>query len=155
MIIKDIRTTRLSIPWTEMPKWGFAPVEKRSYLLADIETDEGIIGMGYLQPLMGGIEAIEACLHHQLKPLLLGQEDADRIPVEGDVYRHGHGRPHGYRHLCHIPRGYRPLGRPREEGRATFVQALGRERRSPADLRQRMLQGIGWRRNDRESPALC
>jgi L-alanine-DL-glutamate epimerase-like enolase superfamily enzyme len=78
MLIQSIRTTRLSIPWVEVPKWGFAPVEKRTVLIVEIETQSGIVGMGYLQPLMGGVEAIEACIRHQLKPLLLGQ-DASRI----------------------------------------------------------------------------
>ncbi|HEX7928775.1 MAG TPA: mandelate racemase/muconate lactonizing enzyme family protein, partial [bacterium] len=74
MLIKDIRTTHLRMPWVDPPQTGTREIGERDYLIVNVETQSGIVGMGYLQPLMGGTESIEACIHHMLKPILIGQD---------------------------------------------------------------------------------
>ncbi len=74
MIIKDVRTTRLKMPWVDPPKTGLREIGDREYLIVEMETRDGMVGMGFLQPLMGGTAVIEACIHQMLKPLLIGQD---------------------------------------------------------------------------------
>ncbi len=80
MIIKDVRTQRLSIPWVDPPQTGYLSVGDRNYLIVEIETRSGIVGMGYIQPLTAGADIVEAFIQRILKPLLLGQ---DATQVEG------------------------------------------------------------------------
>ncbi len=49
-------------------------------LIVDVESDSGECGMGYLQPLAGGLRTLQCCVHEMLEPLLIGRECAD---VEG------------------------------------------------------------------------
>ena len=74
MIIKDVRTERLSIPWVDPPKTGYLNVGDRNYLIVEVETQSGVVGMGYIQPLTGGTDIVEAFIQRILKPLLLGQD---------------------------------------------------------------------------------
>ncbi len=78
MIIKDVRTHLLSVPFTDPPKTGFLALERIDLLVVEIETASGVIGTGHLHPLAGGMRTLEMCIHEMLKPLLLG-EDATRV----------------------------------------------------------------------------
>lgn len=74
MIIKDIRTHLLSVPFTDPPKTGFLRLEKIDLLIVDIETDDGMIGTGYLAPINDGLRTLDMCLHEMLRPLLIGAD---------------------------------------------------------------------------------
>ena len=80
MKIKDVRTTLLSMPWPEPPL--FAPGYDRALelLVLEVETESGIVGMGYLNPLMPGIQTLDACIHEMIKPMAIGREITD---IEG------------------------------------------------------------------------
>lgn len=78
MIIKDIRTHLLSVPFTDPPKTGFLTLEMIDLLVVEVETASGVIGTGHLHPLAGGMRTLEMCIHEMLKPLLLG-EDATQV----------------------------------------------------------------------------
>lgn len=80
MTIKDVRTTVLDIPYVDPPQTGLGIRPMRNFLVAEVETAGGIVGMGYIQPLGGALDAIESCLHEVFKPLLLGRDASE---VEG------------------------------------------------------------------------
>ena len=73
MIITDIKTTLLSVPFEDPPKIGFVAMQKIDLLILEIETSSGLVGMGYLHPIIGGMQTIEMCIHEMLKPLLIGK----------------------------------------------------------------------------------
>ena len=59
MIIEDIRTYQIKAPWTEAPKFSLNPPQFRDILVLELETDNGIVGMGYLILLSGGGSTIQ------------------------------------------------------------------------------------------------
>ncbi|MEM8952132.1 MAG: mandelate racemase/muconate lactonizing enzyme family protein [Pseudomonadota bacterium] len=77
MIIKDIRTHLLSVPFTDPPKTGFLTLETIDLLVVEIETTSGVVGTGHLHPLASGMRTLEMCIHEMLKPLLLGADARD------------------------------------------------------------------------------
>ena len=77
MIIKDIRTHLLSVPYTDPPKTGFLTLEMIDLLVVEVETASGVIGTGHLHPLAGGMRTLEMCIHEMLKPLLIGEDARD------------------------------------------------------------------------------
>ena len=76
MIIKDIRTHLLRVPYAEPPKSGFMALEAMDILVVEVETDLAV-GIGHLQPLAGGMRTIEMCIHEMLAPLLIGEDASD------------------------------------------------------------------------------
>jgi D-arabinonate dehydratase len=74
MIIADIRTHLLSVPYTDPPQTGFLPLENIDLLVVEVETKSGVIGTGHLHPLAGGLRTLETCVHEMLKPHLLGED---------------------------------------------------------------------------------
>ena len=74
MIISDIRTHLLSVPYIDPPQVGFIPLTNIDLLVVEVETKSGIIGTGHLHPLAGGMRTLEMCVHEMLKPLLIGQD---------------------------------------------------------------------------------
>ena len=46
MIITDIKTTLLSVPFEDPPKIGFVSMKKIDLLIVEIETSSGLLGMG-------------------------------------------------------------------------------------------------------------
>ena len=78
MIIKDIRTHLLSVPFTDPPKTGFLTLDMIDLLVVEVETASGVVGTGHLHPLAGGMRTLEMCIREMLQPLLLG-EDARQV----------------------------------------------------------------------------
>ncbi|MDH3665561.1 MAG: mandelate racemase/muconate lactonizing enzyme family protein [Paracoccaceae bacterium] len=74
MIIQDIRTHLLSVPFADPPKTGFLTLGGIDLLVVEVETKSGVIGTGHLHPLAGGMRTLETCIHEMLKPLLIGQD---------------------------------------------------------------------------------
>ena len=77
MKITDIRTHLLAVPFTDPPKTGFLTLEMIDLLVVEIETDDGIVGVGHLHPLAGGMRTLEMCIHEMLKPMILGEDASD------------------------------------------------------------------------------
>jgi D-arabinonate dehydratase len=77
MIVEDVRTHLLSVPFVDPPKTGFLTLPAIHLLVVEVETREGVIGTGHLHPLAGGMRTLDTCIHEMLKPLLLGQDAAD------------------------------------------------------------------------------
>lgn len=79
--ITGLRTTLLHIPWSgEPPANGIMPPTHREMLVLEIMTKGGLTGMGYLQPLSGGLETLDACLKEMIAPKIIGR---DATEVEG------------------------------------------------------------------------
>jgi L-alanine-DL-glutamate epimerase-like enolase superfamily enzyme len=79
--ITAFRTTLLQIPWNgEPPANGIMPPTAREMLVLEIETKGGLTGMGYLQPLRGGLETLDACLKEMIAPKVIGR---DATEIEG------------------------------------------------------------------------
>lgn len=79
--IAAVRTTLLEVPWSSAPPDnGIMPPTHREYLVLEIETAGGLTGMGYLQPLSGGLRTLDACLQEMIVPKILGR---DATEVEG------------------------------------------------------------------------
>ena len=74
MIIKDVKTTLLRIPFIDPPRWGHTIPRFRELVVLEIETRSGIVGMGYLMPITGGIATIDACLKELIIPQLIGKD---------------------------------------------------------------------------------
>jgi L-alanine-DL-glutamate epimerase-like enolase superfamily enzyme len=74
MLIRDIRTTPLVMPWVDAPRFALDYTRPRNVLLVEVETQSGIVGLGYLQLLESGMRTVESCIHECLKPVLLGQD---------------------------------------------------------------------------------
>ncbi len=74
MLIKEIRTTPLVLPWIEPPRFALNYNRPRQVLLVEVETRSGIVGLGYVQLLGSGLRTVETCIHECLKPVLLGQD---------------------------------------------------------------------------------
>lgn len=77
MIISDIRTHLLSVPFAEPPKVGFVALEMMDLLIVEVETKTGVVGTGHLHPLIGGMRTLETCIHEMMKPLLIGEDASD------------------------------------------------------------------------------
>ncbi len=77
MIIRDIRTHLLSVPFADPPKTGFLTLGDIDLLVVEVETAPGVVGTGHLHPLAGGMRTLEMCIREMLAPLLLGQDASD------------------------------------------------------------------------------
>ena len=64
----------LSVPWEEPPRFAAVVPEYQELLVVEVQTESGLTGMGFLQPLAGGLRTLERCVHDLMKPLLLGQD---------------------------------------------------------------------------------
>jgi len=78
--VTDIRTQLLVLPWPERPTFAVKVPTHQEMLVVQVETRSGLVGMGYLQPLAGGLRTLQCCIHEMLAPLLM---DADPGDVEG------------------------------------------------------------------------
>jgi L-alanine-DL-glutamate epimerase-like enolase superfamily enzyme len=79
--IVALNTTLIRVPWAqEPPKAGIVPPGPRELLILEVETKGGLTGMGYLQPLSGGLETLDKCLEEMVAPKVLGR---DATEVEG------------------------------------------------------------------------
>lgn len=74
MIIKDVRTRLLSVPWNEQNTWPHAERGNREIIVVEVETASGIVGQGHIQTLRGGMRTIAMCLEEMIKPLVMGQD---------------------------------------------------------------------------------
>jgi L-alanine-DL-glutamate epimerase-like enolase superfamily enzyme len=76
--ITSLKTTLLRVPWSgEPPANGIMPPAAREFLVLEIATRGGLTGMGYLQPLAGGLETLDTCLKEVIAPIVLGRDAAE------------------------------------------------------------------------------
>ena len=87
MIIKEVRTRHIRAPWVEPPVFGAVVPEHRDVLVAEIETDSGIVGMGYLILLRGGVPTVRACLEELVIPEIIGRDATDIEGIWQDLWK--------------------------------------------------------------------
>ena len=87
MIIKEIRTTLLRVPWVEPPRAGLKIEQFRELVVVEVETASGLVGLGYLQLLGGGLKTVEACLDELIAPRLIGRDASDIEGIWQDLWR--------------------------------------------------------------------
>ena len=111
MIISDIRTHLLSVPFAVPPKTGFLDLKNIELLVVEIETVSGVIGTGHLHPLAGGLRTLEMCISDMLSPLLIG-EGAGNVETlwKKNVACHLYSRPDGYHRHGNVCTRYCALG---------------------------------------------
>ncbi len=79
--ITALKTTLIRVPWAGPPPLnGIMPPAARELLVLEISTRGGLTGMGYLQPLAGGLETLDLCLKEMVAPKILGR---DATEIEG------------------------------------------------------------------------
>ncbi|MFZ0721976.1 MAG: hypothetical protein WAM99_14035 [Xanthobacteraceae bacterium] len=88
MTIKSVRTTRLRVPWPQNP-WlkGHAFGDAREFLVLDVETAGGIVGMGYLFLFRTGLRTIAACLDECIVPRVVGKDASAVEAIWQDLWR--------------------------------------------------------------------
>jgi len=73
--IKDVRTTLLRTPWPDNPDMrGHALGKTRDLLVLEVECKDGIVGMGYLNPLAPVLRTIATCLEEAIVPRVIGRD---------------------------------------------------------------------------------
>ena len=91
--ITALRTTLLRAPWVgEPPAAGIIPPGPREFVVVEIMTKGGLTGMGYLMPLRGGTETLDACIRHMMAPMILGR---DATEIEATMRRRSLARSPG------------------------------------------------------------
>lgn len=76
--ITSLKTSLLRVPWNgEPPPNGIMPPTAREFLVLEVGTSAGITGMGYLQPLTGGLETLDACIKELIAPKVLGRDASE------------------------------------------------------------------------------
>lgn len=99
MKITDLRTTILSVPFSKPTFWPFGRWDGSTVIVIEIETDEGITGLGEsicLQNLAA--EAVELLIQGT-KPLLIGQDPFDTERIGKRIEGLGAWNPYG-RHFA-------------------------------------------------------
>lgn len=87
MIIRDVRTTLLRLPFTDPPRWGPKAPEHRELVVVEVETQSGITGMGYLMLLSGGMASVKACLDELIVPHVLGRSVTEVEAIWHDLWK--------------------------------------------------------------------
>ncbi len=80
MVIKDVRATRLRIPFIEQPLMTKNYARPREFVIVEIETKSGIVGMGYVIFLGTGSATVKACIEEMMAPQIVGR---DATEIEG------------------------------------------------------------------------
>ena len=108
--IASVSTSLLRVPWAgDPPANGIMPPAHREFLVLEIGTRGGLSGMGYLQPLSGGLEALDGCMRTMIAPKLLGASAPRAEPANSELRR-----PRAIGRTSRSTReGIRQAGRPR------------------------------------------
>ena len=73
MKIRNVKSAIISVPFKTPIQVSTTTFTKRNAVIVEIETDEGITGMGYIGVLGRGSEAVKTCLDYDMADLLVGE----------------------------------------------------------------------------------
>ena len=74
MTIRDVRVFSVRLPWVERPRLSLsASTEMRNLLIVEVETQGGIIGLGYLHVLSPVLDTLATCLVEAIIPQVVGR----------------------------------------------------------------------------------
>ncbi len=76
MTIRDVRVLLVRVPWPDHPHLGAGQfASTRDLLVVEVETQGGIVGMGYLHLLQTPLlRTLKSCLEEALIPRILGKD---------------------------------------------------------------------------------
>jgi L-alanine-DL-glutamate epimerase-like enolase superfamily enzyme len=94
MKITDLKTTILSVPFSKPTFWPFGRWDGSTVVVIEIETDEGITGLGESLCLQNSAEAVELLIQGT-RPLLIGQDPFDTEPIGKRIEGLGAWNPYG------------------------------------------------------------
>jgi len=88
MTIKSIRITMLRVPWPQT-QWlkGHTFGDARNILVMDVETNDGIVGMGYLMMFRNTMRTITACLDETVIPRVIGKDASAVEAIWQDLWK--------------------------------------------------------------------
>ena len=86
MIIEDVRTTLLRIPYVEQPGFVAGYDRDRDILVVEVETRSGFVGLGYQLYLRDGFRTTKACLEESVVPRVLGRDASAVEAIWRDLY---------------------------------------------------------------------
>jgi L-alanine-DL-glutamate epimerase-like enolase superfamily enzyme len=88
MIVKDIRTHTLSVPWVDPPAFSaHSQRGNREVIVVEVETASGIVGQGHIQTLRSGMRTIAMCIEEMIKPIVMGQDATQVERLWQEMYR--------------------------------------------------------------------
>src|SRR5438477_11352080 len=86
--ITELRSTLLQIPWRgKTPAARILSDPFRELYVLEIETQGGLTGMSYLQPLRGGLHTIDACMKELVAPHVIGRDATDIEAIWQTLYK--------------------------------------------------------------------
>ena len=88
MTIREARVSLLRMDWPADP-WmeGHALGPTRDLLVLEVETQGGLVGMGYLQPLSPSLRTLGACLQEAIIPNVIGRNATEIEAIWRDLWR--------------------------------------------------------------------
>jgi len=79
--ITKLKTSAITIPFHKPVKLSFGVVDRRSYVVVQLYTNQGVVGIGEAAPLPiyseESVETVKAAIDRYLAPVLLGQDPFD------------------------------------------------------------------------------
>jgi L-alanine-DL-glutamate epimerase-like enolase superfamily enzyme len=86
--IVELRSTLLQVPWRgKPPAAGILSEPFREIYVLEIETQGGLTGMSYLQPLRGGLHTIDAAMKELIAPHILGRDATEIESIWHALYK--------------------------------------------------------------------
>ncbi|MDA0663583.1 MAG: mandelate racemase/muconate lactonizing enzyme family protein [Proteobacteria bacterium] len=87
MKIKEVRTTFLELPFKVMPSLQAGFNRPRQILVVEIETESGLVGMGYQLYLREGFRTTAAAIAELITPRILGRDATEVEGIWRDIWR--------------------------------------------------------------------
>ncbi len=87
MIIKDVRISLLRVPYREQPALQAGYSRDRDILTVEIETQSGLVGLGYQLYLRDGFRTTKACLEEMIVPRILGRDASAVEAIWRDIWQ--------------------------------------------------------------------
>ncbi|HEU5095925.1 MAG TPA: mandelate racemase/muconate lactonizing enzyme family protein, partial [Reyranella sp.] len=86
--IVELRSTLLQVPWRgKPPAAGILSDPFREIYVLEIETQGGLTGVSYLQPLRGGLHTIDAAMKELVAPHVIGRDATEIEAIWTGLYR--------------------------------------------------------------------
>jgi L-alanine-DL-glutamate epimerase-like enolase superfamily enzyme len=85
--IVDVRCALLRLPYVEQPGFMAGYDRDREILTIEIETQDGLVGLGYQLYLNAGFRTTKACLEEIMIPRIIGRDATEIEAIWRDLWR--------------------------------------------------------------------
>lgn len=90
--IVAVYVSTLRVPWIEPPMLGTEVHDQpRELVVVEIQTAGGLVGMGYLQPILPVTETLVCCLREVIVPRLIGRNASAVEAIWQDLWKSTYG----------------------------------------------------------------